>query len=151
MTSSSSSQHFYDSTYKNLYGKFTTLNLSLKERTFNNLIGKRHMRSLYNCFINTKPKFVYTWNEFRFVTNKMESYITFSFNFQKGPVGRSSGLQPESYCAALCYSLSTDSLTLCLLQRATGLLMMPCLCLLVQQRTSQTNYNPGEPRPRNSK
>jgi hypothetical protein len=54
------------------------------------------------------------------------------FFFPKGPSAEAPDApQP----AALCYFLSTDSLTLCLLQSDTGLLMRPFLCLLVQQRT----------------
>lgn len=45
------------------------------------------------------------------------------FFFPKGPSAEApDALQLEAYCAALHYSLSTDLLTLCLLQSGTGLL-----------------------------
>jgi hypothetical protein len=60
-----------------------------------------------------------TWKKQHGLTEVTSSYLT----FPKGPSAKARGApQPKAYCAALCCSLNTDSLTLCLLQRNTGLL-----------------------------
>jgi hypothetical protein len=59
--------------------------------------------------------------------------------------------QPKAYCATLSTSFSTSSLSLCILRRDIGLLIKPCLYLLVQQTDPQRDYSTHEPASRSNK